>query len=217
MAAWLSYSLADFIPFSPEAYLRLFERYHADIWPLQLLGWVAGLGLLWLFRRRRAVAAAALLAACWLWTGLVFQRGYYAELNWAAGYFGWAFAVQGLLLATAGFTAKLEEHTAAPALIGLAVIGHPLFVAFSGGNTAWYSAGLFATAPDPTAVATLGLTLAVQGWRRWLLAALPALWCGLGLLMALGLERPALGAAAGAGLVLWAVFSVWPGHRRPIE
>ncbi len=48
---WLSYSLADFVPFSHATYLRLFERYDARFWPAVLVGMGVGLGSLWLLRR----------------------------------------------------------------------------------------------------------------------------------------------------------------------
>ena len=32
---WLSYSLADFLMFGPEVFLRLFVRINQDIWPWQ--------------------------------------------------------------------------------------------------------------------------------------------------------------------------------------
>ncbi len=215
MATWLSYSLADFIPFSLGTYLRLFERYQADIQPLHWIGWAAGLGLLWLLRNDRGRLAALFMAGCWIWIGLVFHHGYYRELNWAAGQFTWIFVAQGILLGIAGADAELDQPAAAsPALIRIAVLGHPLFAALGGH---WYGTGFFATAPDPTAVATLGLALAFTGKWRWILAIIPMLWCGVGLLTAIGLGRPVLGMTAGAGLVLWILFSIWPGRHRPIE
>ena len=48
---WLSYSLADFVPFSHVTYMRLFERYAARFWPAVLVGVGVGLGALWLLRR----------------------------------------------------------------------------------------------------------------------------------------------------------------------
>jgi hypothetical protein len=216
MTSWFGYSLADFIPFAPGTYLRLFERYHDDIFPLHWAGWAAGLAIPWLLKRGQGRVAMLALAACWLWTGIVFHRGYYAELNWAAGYFGWAFALEGIVLGIASADAELAEPAAGPpALIRIAVLGHPLFAALAG--MSWMGAGFFATAPDPTAAATLGLALALTGWRRWLVAVIPLAWCALGLLTALGMNRPLLSATAAAGLVLWAFFSIWPGRHRRIE
>ena len=37
MAEWWSYDLADLILFTPETWYRLFELYHRDIWPMQVV------------------------------------------------------------------------------------------------------------------------------------------------------------------------------------
>jgi hypothetical protein len=216
MESLLGYSLSDFIPFSPATYLRMIERYQADNFPIHWIGWAGGLGLLWLVKRGQGRAAALALAVCWIWIGLIFQRGYYAELNWAAGYFAWAFALEGVLLGVASAEAELAPPAAGPsAMIRIAVIGHPLFTALSGAN--WMSGGFFATAPDPTAAATLGLALAFTGWRRWVLSVIPLAWFAIGLLTALGMNRPALGFTAGLGLALFTLFSIWPGRVHPVK
>ena len=41
----------------------------------------------------------------------------------------------------------------------------------------WRAIELFGVAPDPTAVATLGVLLLARGRRRWLLMIVPVLWC----------------------------------------
>jgi hypothetical protein len=120
------------------------------------------------------------------------------------------------LLGVASAEAALAAPAAGPsAMIRIAVLGHPLFTALSGAS--WTSAGFFATAPDPTAAATLGLALAFTGWRRWALSVIPLAWCAIGLLTALGMHRPALGFTAGLGLVLFALFSIWPGRHRSVD
>src|SRR5262245_33918588 len=70
MPEWWTYSLSDFLLFSPRIYYRLFELYNAAIWPLQILALMLGAavfglllsGVIW-----RGRAIAAVLAACWLW------------------------------------------------------------------------------------------------------------------------------------------------------
>ena len=41
----------------------------------------------------------------------------------------------------------------------------------------WRQAEIFGVAPDPTAVATLGVLLFARGKARWELVVLPAVWC----------------------------------------
>ena len=38
MAVWLSYSLSDFLLFTPHTYYRLFELYNRAIWPVHAAG-----------------------------------------------------------------------------------------------------------------------------------------------------------------------------------
>ena len=52
---------------------------------------------------------------------------------------------------------------------------YPFIVAFAGRS--WRGTELFGTAPDPTALLTLGLLLTTSR-IRWPLAAIPVLWCG---------------------------------------
>ena len=95
---WASYALADFVPFTPEVYVRLIERVNADGWPLQLPAVALGLACLVLAWRGRARLALGLLAPAWACSGVVFHLQRYAELNWAATWFGGAFLAQAVLL-----------------------------------------------------------------------------------------------------------------------
>jgi hypothetical protein len=45
-----------------------------------------------------------------------------------------------------------------------------------GGRT-WHGLELFGSAPDPTALATLGLIVLLRPRFSWMLAILPTLWC----------------------------------------
>lgn len=47
MEVWLTYSLDDFLLFSPETYFRLLERHNAALWPLHvlMLGVGGGIGI----------------------------------------------------------------------------------------------------------------------------------------------------------------------------
>ena len=67
MPEWWTYSLTDFLLFSPDTYWRLFERYNEAIWPLQIGAAALGLALFALVLRRPAVAdrrRAAVTRAC---------------------------------------------------------------------------------------------------------------------------------------------------------
>jgi hypothetical protein len=60
-------------------------------------------------------------------------------------------------------------------LVIFAVVLHPLIAPLVG--RPWSQVEIFAIAPDPTVVATLGVLIHISGWRKWLLLPIPLLWC----------------------------------------
>jgi len=200
MPDFLSYSIADFIAFSPEIFEGLFLRYQTETQPAAWIGLLGGLAVLWLAHQGRWKWAGWVLAAGFFWTGWAFHLERYQDLNWAALYFGWAFIAESALLIVAAADVPGRRGFS---LLVLGIVIHPLIGIATGLNT-----GLALTGPDATAVAALGVALSVTGWRRWLLAPLPALWCLISLATAYGLDRPALAITAGAGLLLFALVMI---------
>ena len=188
MSQWWTYTLSDFLLFSPRTYYRLFELYNADIWPAQIvtlaLG-VAALGLLRYPRAGQGRIVAAILAGCWLWVAWAFHWRHYATINWAAIYFAGAFVLEALFFIVIGVVRNalsFESPSAAPYRIGCAVILFALIVQPLVGpllGRGWTQVEVFGAAPDPTAVATLGLLLTARGRTSWMLWTIPVLWCVL--------------------------------------
>ena len=56
MSEWWTYSLSDFLLFSPRTYYRLFELYNREIWPAQMAALVLGAGIVALLGRGEAAA-----------------------------------------------------------------------------------------------------------------------------------------------------------------
>ncbi|HYI68812.1 MAG TPA: DUF6064 family protein [Skermanella sp.] len=185
MSEWWTYSLSDFLLFSPRTYYRLFELYNTDLWPAHVLALAAGLAILASMVRdggRWRSAASLLLAACWVWVAWAFLLGRYATINWAATWFAGLFALQAVLLVLAGAgggTAGSQprpRRAGAITLLVFALAVYPLIGAAVG--RPWTQAEVFAMAPDPTALGTLGFALlAPTAARRWLLLAVPLIWC----------------------------------------
>jgi hypothetical protein len=185
MSEWWTYTLSDFLMFAPRTYYRLFELYNLAIWPMQLLTLALGVALLALMQGRASWhgrAAAAILAACWLWVAIRFHLERYATINWAASYFAAAFALEALLLAWIGVVrGRLAFDRGQPiarwtglGLVVFAVLAFP-FVGMLAGRT-WAQSEIFGVAPDPTAIATLGVLCAASGRSTWVLQIVPALW-----------------------------------------
>jgi hypothetical protein len=189
MSEWWTYSLSDFLLFSPRTYYRLFELYNLAVWPAQLLALALGVAVLALMIRRPAWhgrAIAAILAGCWLWVAWAYLFTRYDTINWAARYFAAGFALEALLLALNGVVRDRLTMRAgradlalraglgfflfaliAPPLIGPLLIGRP-----------WTQVELFGLAPDPTVVATLGVVVAAAR-PLWHLAVVPLAWCAI--------------------------------------
>lgn len=217
MDGWSSYSLTDFLLFAPRTYYRLFALHNADLWPLHLAVLVAGAGLLVLvFADRpawRGRVIAVLLAAAWLfvaWAWL-FQR--YDGINFVGRWFALAFAIEGgLLLLLGAWGDRLRPAPrahpagmAGAAIFAAALALYPLLgVAFVRGLA---SAEVFALAPDPTAVGTLGLLL-VPARVPWLLLPVPLAWCMVTGLTLWTMEAPDAFVAPLAALLVLAL-AVW--------
>lgn len=184
LATWMSYRPGDLLMFSAETYRRLFERLNLDLWPGQLL-LVVTIGLmLWLGRRPEPAAhraAGVLLAAAWLAVAWLFF-GRYAEINLAAPWFAGLFVAEALALsviATTGPGLSLDgrgrRYRVGLALAGWGLLLHPLVPLLAGRPPA--ALELFGLAPDPTAIATIGLLLMSRLRHPGPLLVLPLLWC----------------------------------------
>src|SRR5262245_38275835 len=191
MPEWWTYSLTDFLLFSPRTYYRLIERHNLAVWPAQLLalGLVAVIaGLLRRTSRERGRAVAAILAGLWAWVGWTFVAGRYATINWAASYFSWLFVVEVLLLGWLGVARgnlrfgwrRDPGGLAGGAMFVGSVALYPILAPALGRG--WTQSETFGIVPDPTVLGTLGLLLMSEASprpRKALLAA-PLVWCLLG-------------------------------------
>lgn len=210
MSEWWTYTLSDFLLFSPRTYYRLLELYNTAIWPAQLAGVAIGVaivGLLFGKHGARDRIAAGLLAAGWLWIAWAFHYQRYAQINWAATGFAAAFAFQGVLLVVFGiFTARLAFQSPrggsgwiAMALVVFTVVGYPVIAPVVG--RPWTTAETFGVTPDPTAIATLAMLALARGRIRWLLAVIPLLWCAIAVATLWAMDAPEAVVVTGAALL----------------
>lgn len=206
------YRVADFIPFTPEIHNRLFERTHEAFWPWHFL--LAGLYLLFavLLIRKKGKEASLIPGVFCIWVGFYFCFHFYAELTWAGRIFGGMFMGQGLLLMVMGVTGTDQKDISfRPSFsqaLGLFLLGgglllYPFIALLTGAG--WAQSELAGLHPDPTAITSLGFILYVfSGWRFWLAAFLPLLWCVLNSQILRVLEEPratGLLVVAAAGLL----------------
>jgi hypothetical protein len=188
MDEWWTYTLTDLLLFSPRTYYRMLERHNEAVWPAQLLALGAGFGLAGLVLRptaRQGQIISTVLAVGWVWVGWAFLWHRYAAINWTAKYLAPIFLLQALLFIWLGVvrgSLNFHPRRAAGGRLGMALfvsalVLYPVLAPISG--RPWEQSELFAIVADPTAIATLGLLLTLEGPRRWALLVLPLLWCGI--------------------------------------
>ena len=189
MTEWWTYRLSDFLMFSPAIYWRMVERMNRELWPLPLVALAVGLVLLVTVATRPGGAprvVLVVLGVAWAWVGWAFHWQRYAPINWAAEYMAAAFWVQAALLAGAPPPRPGHRVPWVPAVrhagLALALAGlllYPLLPVVLG--RPWAQAEVAGLVPEPTALATLGLLMALQPrhWR-WL-AVVPVLALLVGL------------------------------------
>jgi hypothetical protein len=185
MSEWWTYRPSDFLLFAPRAYYRLFELYNGEIWPGQVVGLLTGLAILVLLRNPdpwQSRVISALLGASWLWVAWAYHYSRYASINWVATYFAATFALEAALLIALGVGRGLVLRPvlrwtswAGIGLVAFALVFQPFIGPLVG--RAWSQVEIFAIAPDPTVVATLGVLALASGWPKWLLLPIPILWC----------------------------------------
>lgn len=215
----MDYALRDFLMFTPEVYLRLFERLNAALWPWQIIP----LGLLLLLPTLVSLAqpvgrrlAMVVLAAGWASTARLFMQDLYAPINWPISAFSWAFfAEAGLLLAVALWSPPGRVSVAVARtwiLVGLGLTAVTLL-----GQASWRSVGWPGLTPDSTAVVTLLFLLATTRRWRWVVLAVPLVWLGFSLLTHWALGLTAQAVLSLAGVILGLVALVWPGPRETLS
>lgn len=192
MGEWWTYSLDDFVMFSPRTWYGLLASHNRAWWPLQPATVLLGAGLAWaLYRRIGAALHLALLAtgAGLLFVAAAFHAGPHAAINLAAPYFAGVFAAQGLALLAAAWVLPARSGGAARVGLGLlsgATLVYPLLAPLSGRPLV--QAEVFALAPDPTMLAALAVSVLLvcggHGVRRARLAGavlslVPLAWCAL--------------------------------------
>lgn len=213
------------LPFTTEQFFRIFAAYNTAIWPAQILAYVLALAALALSLRRSPLSGrivSGILAAFWIWTGVVYHIMNFRTVNPAAVGFGVFFVLQGLLFLLAGsIRGKLSfALSARPApiigaiLIFYAMVAYPLLNSALGHG--YPAAPTFGVTPCPTTIFTFGLLLwALPAMPRYLLV-IPFIWAIVGTSAAVQLDVPAdygLAIAAIVGVLMTVLGSAVGRHH----
>lgn len=177
------------LPFTSDVFFALFETYNYAIWPVQPVAYALGLAALAAALRPGAAAtrvAGTVLAAFWLWSGIFYHIGHFADINFAAPLFGAVFVLQGLLIAwtlvlRSSLTLRFARDGAGLtglALALFALIVYPALNILAGHG--WPQMPVFGVAPCPTTIFTLGLLLMLRPRPPVSLMVIPLLWAFVG-------------------------------------
>jgi hypothetical protein len=220
MSEWWTYRLSDFLMFAPRTYYRLFELYNAETWPAPLLAIAAGFTAVWLaWRGTHGRIVAAIFAAAWLFVAWAYHWERYATINTAAPYYAAGFAAEGLLLIWFGLVRdelrpvfrRISRGRLGVAILIAAMVPYPLLAALLG--RPWQQAEVFGLAPDPTAIATVGVLLLASRRIGWLLP-LPLAWCAIGAATLWTMGAPEAVLPAAAGVIVLATIH---GRAKPLK
>lgn len=188
MSEWWSYTIADFLMYSPRTWVRLVERYNEAAWPFHLLTLAIGLGIIVLVARPRPTSEQTVLpalAALWAWVAMAFLWRRYAGISTGGRYFAVAFGVEALLMAWVAVRGAISFEPLGARVSGwfglglllAAVVWYPVVGLLGEGGLGGVQ--VFGIMPDPTAMGTIGVLLAARGRWRHALLVIPVLWCAV--------------------------------------
>lgn len=189
-----TYRITDFVLFSKDTLLEIYEVYNLDWWPWQILWVILALCLLYFsisFSPIRSKISSAILSAAWAWSGSVFLLGQFQSINWTAQYFAYLFFAEAALIFLFGTVfGKLQigNATGFQRFFGLALFAASAFVPFEFfyGHPMTHVLA-FGWGADRTALGTVGLLLCSNAkGLRWTLMIPSLLWCVFVLLMFYG-------------------------------
>ena len=180
MSEWWTYRPSDFLMFSARTWARLVESWNEALWPWQGAMVVAGVVLLLAAARdprRERPWVIAVLAVAWAWVGWAFHWERFADVNTGARWHAAAFGVQALLLLALGLRSATGAHPTSTRGLGLALAAaallYPLMAPLTGRG--WAQAEVAGAMPEPTALFTAGLLLALPLRHRGMLLVVPVL------------------------------------------
>lgn len=215
------------VPFTVEQFLEVFRRYNDAVWPAQWVLYALGIAVVVLAFRSTPEAGrvvSGILAALWLWMGVVYHLTFFRVINPAAVVFGIAFIAEAALFAWLGawrgrlsFRARRDLAAVVGGLFVLyALVVYPL-LGYALGHR--YPVAPTFGLPCPTVIFTFGLLLCTDAPVPRSVLLVPVLWAAVGTSAAVQLGmREDFGLLAAAVVGTWVVLGHGHGaHDRAHE
>lgn len=210
-------------PFPAGQFFEVFRSYNDAVWPAQFLLLAAGIvaaAAAYRANARRswpwARVALVLLAALWLWAGVVYHKAFFAQLTKAGEIFGSLFVAEAGLLVLCLWQngAPFSRAPHGSPLIGsillvYALAVHPALTFVLGHR---YPAMPTFGAPCPVTIFTFGVFCLLPAAIPRFAMAIPIVWAFVGSSAAIALDVP-----ADAGLLVAALAAVVVMHQVPPE
>lgn len=199
------------MPFTVEQFFAVFSRYNEAVWPAQaiaVIDAVIAIGAALHGGRRAGRLAAIVLAALWLWMGVVYHLQFFSRINPAAVVFAAAFVVEAGLLFWFGVVRGqlvFEPRRDTTGVLGAILLVYALVIYPKLGSAlghAYPAAPTFGL-PCPTTIFTFGLLLWARPRVPFSLLIVPVLWAVVGSVAALQ-----LGVGEDAGLAVSALVAL---------
>jgi len=176
------------MPFTRSQFFEVFARYNEATWPAQLILIALAIAAVVLAFHRSAAAGrliCAILAMLWMWMGVVYHAGFFAEVNPLARIFAILFVGQSFLflrLATGRRSVRFSPRgnarsVMAAILIVFALPGYAVLSILAGHN---YPGQPTFGLPCPTTIFTLGLLLLASSAIPRSVFAIPVAWAVVG-------------------------------------
>ena len=172
------------LSFTAEVFFAHLASYNQAIWPAQIIAYGFGIAAAALTiwpRRGSDRFIGGVLAAAWIWIGLVYHLDHFARINFIAPAFAALFVLGGLLF---GWTCAIRGRVAfrfrnnrygwvGLAFLILAMIVYPL-AAWSSGDLAQVQH--IGVGPTATTCFTVGVLLLIEARTPYHLVVVPLLW-----------------------------------------
>ena len=177
-------------PFTAAQFFDVFRRYNESVWPAQLvLNVIALVTAAAAYRAnarrswRWARAAMVLLAALWLWTGIIYFKTFFVSITPAGEIFGSFFIAEaGLLLLSTWQSGSFVPATRSNIVVAALVIAYALLLypmlGFALGQR--YPAAPTFGAPCPVVIFTFGVFCLLPASIPRFAIAIPVLWALFG-------------------------------------